>query len=553
MKVFWCIKILMMVFPFVRADNALIPQETYAIEEFIPSTSSLIKEERRKQEETSLRALKKSIGKVVDSRLKTGALQKSGATPTVYRENQRNAYSASLINASIKQLYEHEDLQQILVSLRVSKMSLLHFCQLLAQATTLSFIVDLDVADQLVSCEVEHKSLAVILSSMFESLATPVVAHYEKGVWRVMKRERLVQEMVSDLCRNNADIVHIFSHAITHAKWHETLKTRLEKLWKGIEGDTGCQKKETIFFDDFSKKVFVKGYAPAVEAFKKCLQEIDKPIAQVRIEMRFVIADKQFEEAVGVEWSGIYDRRASVKRMDFAGVGIGKVNDSEPDTFANLLSWTLNFIPSSIAGQAAKNISIPLIFGNKTLETKRLNLLLNAAETKHQIKTILKPTLLVEHEEHAEILVGEQLPHQIKLQETVEGQPSNVTTTNYKDIGIKVQLLPSIKNDGERLTLEVFVENSMITKPSSVLLQNSYNSSRGDYNYTIKTSRSKSKVMLKSGQTTLISGLLINMQENTESGIPYLKDIPLLGWLFKGSSKMVVEKQLMIFITPTLV
>ncbi|MBM3887468.1 type II and III secretion system protein, partial [Candidatus Dependentiae bacterium] len=48
-------------------------------------------------------------------------------------------------------------------------------------------------------------------------------------------------------------------------------------------------------------------------------------------------------------------------------------------------------------------------------------------------------------------------------------------------------------------------------------------------------------------------GLMVNTYEHIESGIPFLKDIPILGLLFKGRSRVAVDKQLLIFITPTLV
>ncbi len=51
----------------------------------------------------------------------------------------------------------------------------------------------------------------------------------------------------------------------------------------------------------------------------------------------------------------------------------------------------------------------------------------------------------------------------------------------------------------------------------------------------------------------MIGGLTVNTFEQMESGIPFLKDIPVLGALFRGKSKILVEKQLLIFITPTLV
>ena len=156
------------------------------------------------------------------------------------------------------------------------------------------------------------------------------------------------------------------------------------------------------------------------------------------------------------------------------------------------------------------------------------------------------------HQEDAEILVGEELPHEIKVQESIEGKPTNVTTTNYKDIGMKLKVKPIVAPDHKAVFLDIFVENSDVVAPKAVL-QSSADSSRGNYNYTVRTSRSRNRVLLNSGQTTLIGGLMMTVKENSKTGVPFLKDIPVLGFFFGGSRKRFVDKQLLIFITPTLI
>jgi len=76
---------------------------------------------------------------------------------------------------------------------------------------------------------------------------------------------------------------------------------------------------------------------------------------------------------------------------------------------------------------------------------------------------------------------------------------------------------------------------------------------KSNFNYTVQTARSKNKVLLKSGQTTLIGGLITKGEEDVRTGIPLIQEIPILGWLFKGKRKKKIDKQLLIFITPTLI
>jgi type IV pilus assembly protein PilQ len=58
---------------------------------------------------------------------------------------------------------------------------------------------------------------------------------------------------------------------------------------------------------------------------------------------------------------------------------------------------------------------------------------------------------------------------------------------------------------------------------------------------------------VKSGETTVIGGIYVDTDTSTDSGVPYLKDIPLLGWLFKSNNQQKNKSELLIFITPKIV
>ena len=170
---------------------------------------------------------------------------------------------------------------------------------------------------------------------------------------------------------------------IMHAKWGKEFKQRVEKLWKGIFGANADKEGNYLIFDDNNKKIFFHGHKNKTINFKTILKEIDIEIPQVRIEARIILAEKNFEETIGIQWSGIYDRSASLKRtFDMAGVGIG--DKVEGGGFQDLMNWTLNFLPATVKNGLP--IKVPFIFGKKDLATRRLNLILNAAETKREIK-----------------------------------------------------------------------------------------------------------------------------------------------------------------------
>jgi type IV pilus assembly protein PilQ len=69
----------------------------------------------------------------------------------------------------------------------------------------------------------------------------------------------------------------------------------------------------------------------------------------------------------------------------------------------------------------------------------------------------------------------------------------------------------------------------------------------------ISTQEAKTKVVVADGETVVIGGLTRNENQESESGIPFLKDIPILGNLFKYSRKQVIKKDLVIFVTPRII
>jgi len=299
-----------------------------------------------------------------------------------------------------------------------------------------------------------------------------------------------------------------------------------------------------LVIDDESRKVFCGGCTNRVKRLKQFVKDIDVHIPQVRIEARIVIADKHFEEALGMRFSGIYDRKDEIKHgFDFTRVGSSRHDDEQKNTRP---PWHLNPLPFS--GEKQSTARIPLFFGGPNLDTRRLNALLIAAEHKNKLRTILKPTILTNDKEMAEILEGEVVPIETVTEESIEGRLRNVRTAHYKDVGVQLRVRPLVSPDRTAVTLDLFVENSMVDEPSAGT------SSHGGPVYpTIITSRSKTRVKLASGQTTMIGGLIKNRKNSRLSGIPFLSRIPLIGWLFKGKRKEFKDSQLLVFVTPTIV
>lgn len=550
------------------ADSPVIPSEKeYDLSYVPPSATHMLRQEREKHELNEMESFKKIIQDAVASKKKRAGIVRAKRKKNLDKKVNNNSMQTALaaivqqhvisqeiIDIIEKQLNDPE-LQEKKISMHIKKMPTKDALTVISKSAGIPLVVDADVTGTVQELKLNEIPITAALHSILMSNEPRLALIKDFGVWRVLKMQTARELFIGMAAREREKDFAAAVLSMRYAKWNDALKNRIEKLWQGITQANTDKNNVYLIFDDVNRKIFFKARKGQVEDFSHYLHEFDVKIPQIRIDARVVIASKDFEEALGFNWSGVYNRRASVKHFDFVGVGpVDKTtgNGSDKNTnFNDIIGWSLNFIPSNIKTTLAK---LPFVFGNNDMNTKRLSLELNAAENRGEVQTILKPSLLIHNEESAEILVGQELPHQTRLDETIESRLTNITTVNYKDIGMKIRVKPAVAPDHQAVFLDIYVENSMVAKPEFLLIQgDAIGTPNSSFNYTIKTSRSQNRVLLRSGQTTLISGLITHAKSKDTSGVPGLKDIPVVGWFFKGSRRFTSDEQLLIFITPTLV
>ena len=563
-----------------------------------PMNADLVKQEQVLDRQKELAAVQTIVDTAGDrrKRRKKGVIGRPGKHKRVGASNLQRmlVHAAATQQAALDQgvfnllarNYSDPLLTDKTVSLKVKKMPMKTVLQNISSMTDVQLVVDADVTGDVLDVRMHNIPLAAALRSLLAGNDPKLALLKEFKVLRVARLTAAKELLAGQLVQEREKDFVSSQYILKDVKWTEALKKQIDKLWEGVV--LGSNEKQFFYMvtDETQNKVLFKTRKVYAEEFTRQLHQLDVRVPEIRIDARVVMADKNFDEAFGFNWSGVYNRQASVKRMDFASIG-GFINTAaagspvvagnqaittsptrpaagQPwpaythpagDTpFEKITQWALNFVPTGVKSA----IAIPFTFGNRDMNTKRLTLELNASENRGESKTILKPSLLVHNDECAELLVGNELPVDVRVNETVGGAPTNVSTVRYKDIGVKLRVKPTVQPGQEQVFLDIFVENS---QPNFISQDhNSYygiagggGSSPGGYNYTIKTSRSQNRVLLKSGETTMIGGLMVNTTRHVRNGIPFLQDIPVLGWLFGYKQKVVVEEQLMIFITPTLV
>lgn len=539
----------------LNANDLFLPNEKVDLSQVPGYIADLVRDTSEKQDKKQLESFSKTVEEIVNSddkqlEKKADELIKDKDKLDKFLNNVKNTknWKNKLSNNSYSQelldfQYQDERLLKNKISLKLKNADITQAIELIARSANLNFIIDSSITGNIGNINFDDTCVSSALKIILSSHNPKLVLINDHGIFRIMTFQDALPLLKSREIEFRES--NLISECITiyNASWTESFKLRIEKMWVGIVESIENKKGYYLVFDDETRKVFVKGDRQTVLDFKKYLNQIDERIPQVRIDARVVIAAKDFEESFGFQVSGVYNRSSSISHgWGFAGFGPVKTDGQGDFKDGNLMDWSLNLLPDL----ASKFLNFPFIFGGNDLNSKRLNLVLNAAENKSEIETILKPTLLVNSDEQAEILVGQEVPIETSVQESIQNTLRNVNTINYKDLGMKLKVKPVVKPDKKTVFLDIFVENSYVKDFSSASKFNAKES-------IIVVTKTKNRVVLNSGQTTLIGGLISNEKRKTKNGVPILQNIPALGWLFSGRRKVKADDQLMIFITPTII
>jgi general secretion pathway protein D len=165
---------------------------------------------------------------------------------------------------------------------------------------------------------------------------------------------------------------------------------------------------------------------------------------------------------------------------------------------------------------------------------------LTAASARGDVKILSRPIIVAANNEQAQILVGSQRPFVQVSRSLPTDAASRDQVVEYKDVGTKLVVRPTISPDGY-VVLEVTQEVNLATSEVA-------------FNAPVISTRSvQTKLLIKDGQTVALGGLRDSERESNRGGIPLLSSIPLIGGLFGHATRSNSETELFLFLTPRVI
>lgn len=168
--------------------------------------------------------------------------------------------------------------------------------------------------------------------------------------------------------------------------------------------------------------------------------------------------------------------------------------------------------------------------------------ILTARGSDNDVNIISAPTILTADNEEAQILVGQNIPIITSRVEAAAGAPTLSTSQNVErqDVGVTLRVTPQI-SEGDMVRLNIFQEISQVQSESDEL------------GPTLTQRTVENTVYVQDGEAVMIGGIIQETEDRVITKIPWLGDIPFLGWAFKGTSETTRKTNLIVILTPHIV
>ena len=298
----------------------------------------------------------------------------------------------------------------------------------------------------------------------------------------------------------------------------------------------------SVFVDEYTNTLIVRDIQKGIDNARELVRRLDIPTPQVLIESNIVEATTDFERDLGIQWGYRYlagPATGNPTGFNFPGtVGLG---GSGIGAGANGVPFLANFPApvDSVAGGSAFDLALGSINGAQTLDIR-----LTALEKEGKARIISRPRVVTLNNVAATIksltILRVKLPSTGTVINTGAGGAAGAASTATEKIetGIILVVTPQVSSDGY------------------VLLDMYAKSSQADFTVTVDqipteiAREANSHILVKNGQTVVLGGIYRDNASTNQVGIPFLRDIPGIRWLFQSVSRRDRREDLLVFLTP---
>lgn len=303
-------------------------------------------------------------------------------------------------------------------------------------------------------------------------------------------------------------------------------------------GESLLSSRGSVSVDARTNTIIVNDTQPFIDKIRNMVDLLDVQVKQVMVEARIVRATTDFTKEMGVKW-GILSQGITNNDSLLVGGSDTTLWDLRDPQENDLGGYTYDI-------QRPQNLNVDLgvtspgasriAFGLISLSDFMLDLELSALQADGYGEVISTPKVLTADKQKATVASGSQIPYQ-----SAEGGGANaVSTTEFIDATLSLDVTPSITPDGKvQMELNITSDSPGNPTPTGQL--------------TINKNQINTNVLVDNGETVVLGGIFEQETRNAQTKVPFLGDIPYVGRLFRKDLKADNKRELLIFVTPRIV
>jgi len=317
-----------------------------------------------------------------------------------------------------------------------------------------------------------------------------------------------------------------------------------QALQAAVEGLT---ENVTVTADPATNALVIQASKEAYQTLLSVIEKLDIQRPQVLVEALIMEVDVTDSQRLG--FSGLVEilneNESAVRLQSLSGTGISQPDPDNPSLGQATASALDGLAP--LGSPETFAASVVARTGDSVIQA-----IIDASAQDNGTNILSAPHILTSDNEEAEIRIGNNIPivtSRVQSAAGVDVDTGLATSQNIerRDIGVTLRVTPQI-SEGDTLRMEIFQEISDIASGLSAAIGEAQ-----QVGVPLSTRTVENTVVVGDNETVVIGGLLSDNFQDTVTKVPFLGDIPFLGWLFKTTSKNLTKQNLLVFLTPHII
>lgn len=360
----------------------------------------------------------------------------------------------------------------------------------------------------------------------------------EDTIIRIAKLDAIRKER-DEQRKEQLELIRLQEEAAAEPLTTEILRVSYGDPKKVVESLNKVKSKRgSISVDERTASLLIQDTKGNIQTMRELLNQLDQPTPQVMIEGRIVTVVARHTRALGIQWGFQASNDTSSGAFILSDVfGTAGPQLPGPTVTPGAVSFQAATIPAAVnlpvAGPAG---AIGLVLGSVD-DLLRLNIQISALEEESLARTLSTPRIVALDNQEAEIKQGEDVPFT-----TVDS--SGRTTVTFEEAVLSLKVTPHVTAD-KRISLKIKATDD--TRGERIDFA-------GGFAFPFNRNEATSSLLIDNGSTVVIGGVRKKTENVSETRVPWLGTIPVLGWLFKRRTENVEPdtNELLIFVTPTI-